>query len=236
MTGLLQADLLAYYADGVEVDAAALVDQAGHAGVVASDLANVGFETGTSITRTEFGSAPFTPAGPTAGSASASQWLFARATVVQATPDTLTDYFGFTVTALPGSVLSLSELRFDRTNRANEAGGIITTYQVFVSVDGGVFTSMGSDSITAPATLSTFLDPATTQITDLSTLSSATSVEFRIALGDNSNLASKSSWVQGIQLSGQVVPEPSAAGLFLLGGLALRFLRSPRPPAGAATN
>ena len=208
--------LLAYYVDGVDIDSAALIDQAANGDVTASNLSNVGFEGGTSITRTEFGTGPSTPAGPTAGSGVGSEWLFARANATQPNPGTTTDYFGFTVSANTGT-LNLTDLVFDRTNRANTSGGINTTYEVFVSVDSAPFASFGSDTITAPAVLGTFLDPATTQTTDLSSITGASSVEIRIALGDNSGVASKSSWVQGIQLNGTVVPEPGMLGLSLVG-------------------
>jgi hypothetical protein len=220
--------LLAYYVDGTDEDAAALVDLASAASVAASNLSNVGFEGGGSITRPSFGAAPLTPAGPTAASAAGSEWLFARANRTQATPGTNTDYFGFTIDMDEAGWMDLSDLTFDTTNRANTGGGINTTYEVFAAVDGGLFNSLGFTSITAPSTLNTFLDPAFTHIVDLTSIMGAKSVELRIALGDNSGVASKSSWVQGIQVYGDVtvIPEPSTLVLSAFGLVGL--LRSSR--------
>ena len=224
LTHTVRADLLAYFGDGVVADAAAFSDLAGNSSVIVSALQMVDFQDSAArITRTEFGAAPFTPAGPTAGSGVGSEWFFARANVIQSTPSSTTDYFGFTVSAI-GGTLELDDLVFDRTSRANEPGGIITTFDVFVSVDSGAFNSFGSDTITDPGTLNVF-GPATTQTTDLSSITGASSVEVRIALGDNSGLPSKSSWAQGIQLNGTVVPEPGTTGYLVAGMLTIGFLR-----------
>jgi hypothetical protein len=222
--GAARAAMLAYYVDGTDADAAALPDLAGAAGVTAGDLANVGFEGGSNITRTSWGGAGNTPAGPTAGSSAGSEWLLARANFVQATPDTLTDYFGFTVTADTGMVLDPAALTFDWAVATNQdAGGIISNYEVFASADGGAFSSAGSGGPISLTTNPTFLRPAVTESLDLSSLPLATSYEFRIALGDNSGLNSKGTFLQGIQLEGdaEAIPEPVTMALLGLAAYGL---------------
>ena len=205
LAGSARAASLVYFVNGSDADAAALNNLTMTPDFTVSTLDNVGFEGGTSITRTEF-SAPSTPAGPTAGSAVGSEWLFCRGTTTQGTPDTTTDYFGFTVTADSGKMLNLNDLTFDVTNRLNTTGSLTTQCDIFASVNGGAFTSYGLYSTTAHTAQNVFLTPETV-VTNLSGITGANSVEIRIAMGDNSGMTSKASWIQGIVLDGAVHTE-----------------------------
>jgi hypothetical protein len=211
---------LANYVNGTDADAAALPDLANAPSVTAANLVPVGFE--SDITRTSWGGAGNTPPGPTEGSAAGSEWLLARANTVQGTPGTNTDYYGFTVSGIGGGQIDPSELSFDWTVSTNQdGGGIISNYEVFASADGGAFSSVGSGGPISVTGLRTFLRPAVTESLDLSALAPASSYEFRIALGDNSGANSKATWLQGIRLQGDVVPEPSTLAIWGLGLLGL---------------
>ena len=187
---------IASFVDGTDADAAALANLSGAADITVSSLANVGFEGGGYITRSEFGHPA--PGGD--------EWLFARANVVLSTPSTSTDYFGFTVTSDTDQRIFLGNLTFDRTLARNEGGDISTKFEVFVSVNGGDFISFGNETmghIDGTDPVNTFLTPKT-QTNDLSAIQSARSVKIRIALGDNSASAGKSSWIQNINLEGSL--------------------------------
>lgn len=199
-----RSDLLAYYCDGTDIDAAALIDLAGHADATAGNLQAVGFQGGNYISRPSFGAS--TPAGPTAGSSTGSEWLFARASYVQTTPGTGTDYFGFTVTP-DLAPLALFSLTFDWVIVSARNGSFDAQCQVFVSVDGGAFvglTPISSDSITVPSGgPSHTFGSVNTIVTDLTGIGNpATSMVVRICLGDDSSRAGQAQFVQGIKLEG----------------------------------
>jgi len=227
-----QAALVASYVDGTDADAAALTNLAGPITGIATvtDLSNVGFEVGNSITRSEFGLAPSTPAGPTAGSSTGSEWLFARDSVTQDIAGTTTDYFGFTVTADVGETLGLTNLKFDFVARANQTAAYGTySTQVFYAADGGSFVSIGSP-VSSEATASNVWAPLTSADIDLSTITGANSFEFRIGIGDGGlNTVGGAAWVQGIQLNAVAIPEPSSyaliGGLLALGCVVVRRRR-----------
>ena len=199
-----RSDLLAYYCDGTDIDAAALIDLAGHADATAGNLQAVGFQGGNYISSPSFGAS--TPAGPTAGSSTGSEWLFARASYVQTTPGTGTDYFGFTVTP-DLAPLALFSLTFDWVIVSARNGSFDAQCQVFVSVDGGAFvglTPISSDSITVPSGgPSHTFGSVNTIVTDLTGIGNpATSMVVRICLGDDSSRAGQAQFVQGIKLEG----------------------------------
>ena len=213
------AAVIASYVDGTDADSAALAELTSSVGVTASALSAVGFTGGTSITRTEFGAAVSTPAGPTAGSSAASEWLFARSRnstgTSNTTPGTSTDYFGFTVAAANvGETLDLNTLKFDFV----AVGDVTGLARLFVNVDSGGFNAIGSEF---SATATSGFGTVTQASVDLSSITGATSVEFRIGLGDNRDTDGAATYLQGIQLDANVIPEPSAA---LLGGLGLLAL------------
>jgi len=195
------APKFAYFNDGTAADADALTNLATVAYVTVSDL-SVNRVNDGNITRTEFGGASSTPAGPTAGSAAGSEWLFFRSTVIDASaPVSTQDFFGFTVTADYGKALNLDNLKFDLTTIAGNSGSTnyTATAQVFVAVDGGAFTAIGSSvSSTAAAVGWGTLESVNV---DLSTIMNASSVEFRVGLGDNMDNSSAATWVQGLQLN-----------------------------------
>jgi hypothetical protein len=203
---------IASYTDGTAADTAALTNLAPPVSGIAavSDLAGKGFEGSlnptASTTRNEFGGTP-TPAGPTAGSAAGSEWLFARSSFMGDAPGTTTDYFGFTVTADAGKTLTFDSFTFDLVgiNNANSTPWTFTA-QLFVAVDGGAFTSIGS-AVTSNATDTEDEFAAVKSVTiDLSGMAGANSVEFRLELGDDLKSSSRAAYVQGIQLNGTVVP------------------------------
>ena len=200
----VQAERIASYNDGTDADADALINLASAASVTVTDLSPVGFEiaSGLDITRTGYDAT--SPAGPTAGSSIGSEWLFARASkILSGAPRTTTDYFGFTVTADSGKMLDLTNIKFDLVSTANASPAYaeIYTAQVFYSVDGGAFASIGSSvSSTAPS-VSDVWSSITTANIDLSTITGASSVEIRIGLGDaGTSDTNGAAFVQGRQM------------------------------------
>ena len=117
-------------------------------------------------------------------SAAASHWLHGPANGVGNTPVNTDDYFSFTVTADDWKDLDLTDLTFDITALlgSSSAGGLATTFEVFVSKDFGAFGSYGTISITNN-TKGSVLTPQTVVI-DLSAITGVGSVEIRIALGN----------------------------------------------------
>jgi hypothetical protein len=211
-TGTSPTDLIASYVDGTDADAAALVELTNNPDVTASALSRVGFLSGDETdrtTRNEFGSGNTTPAGPTAGSSSGSEWLFARGNSGGGLPTDLTpvstdDYWGFTVTANGSETLDLNRLKFDFVaGMANQSSDYEGVAQVFIDVDGGGFNPIGSPfSVTATDALS--FGTVVEADVDLSSITGASSVEIRIALAADENNAGKGLWVQGIQLDDNV--------------------------------
>ena len=214
------ADLLAFYADGTDADAGALLNIApANTDITVSDLSDVGAQTGdpSRITRPSF--ATDTPVGPTAGSSVGSEWLEARSLENNGTPGTADNYFVFTVDAEPGLALDLTSLKYDFWVSSGSGFATEATVEAFVSVDGGSFVSVGSVS-SADTGASDFTAAVGTANFDLTSFSGAESVEVRLGVGYSSGIsASVSGFVQGIQLEGDVVPEPGSLALLGLGGL-----------------
>ncbi|MEM1085180.1 MAG: hypothetical protein AAGI48_13795 [Verrucomicrobiota bacterium] len=214
-TSSSNAQLLAYYGDGLLEDGAAEANLASPPaeitvsaldsfGVLAGTL-DTGDDTGgdsSRITRPSFGTT--SPTGPTAESSEGSEWFECRSRENQA-PITPTDnYFFFTLAADPGSAIDLTSLKFDFWLSAAGAAAPEADAEAFVSVDGGGFTSVGS--INATDTLGAGnAAPVSTANFDLSSITGAATVEVRICIGYTvGNDNSTSGFVQGIQLEGAV--------------------------------
>jgi hypothetical protein len=236
MTFLASASLghsavLASYADGSAADDSALLNVAAvSTSYATSALGDNNASDGG--TRTEFGvTAGNTPAGPTAGSSAGSEWLFSRASKIPSTPSSTANYYSFTVTASPGFTLDLTNLLFDMVSAvSSDPGGLNSSAQVFYATNGSsTFTPIGSavtSSVLSTAPLHSYSAVTTANI-NLSTLTGLNSVSIRIGMADNSGSPSKGTFVQGIQLNGTAVPEPSSLGL-LAGGIVLLAARRRR--------
>ncbi|MEM1085179.1 MAG: BNR-4 repeat-containing protein [Verrucomicrobiota bacterium] len=202
------ADLLVYFGDGTDADAAALLNLApAVANTTVPDLDDVGAQTGdpSRITRSSF--AGDLPPGPTAESPVASEWLEARSTENQGTASPNDNYFFFTVTADPGFVLNLDTLKYDFVITSNSTSLVgEAKVEAFIAVDGGAFTSFGSiTAIDDGLSLTEHGTPVSANL-DVSSVTGAQSVEIRLGVGylqGNSN--SISGFAQGIQLEGSVV-------------------------------
>jgi len=198
---------LASYIDGMAADDAALRNLATASYCSANGLEAVGFDGGAMVTRSEFGRSGLTPAGSTARSSTGSEWLFARSTSIDDTPESTSDYFGLIVIADTGKTLALTNLTFDLTSVANDDTATGTTYtaQVFVAVDGGDFAPVG-DPVRSTVGARGW-GALTSANIDLSSITGASSVEIRIALGDGGcKSTSGAAFVQGIQAKGSVIP------------------------------
>jgi len=220
------AALFANYVDGTDVDTAAYTNLASSVvGVTVTNLAPFGLEGGVNVTRDSF--AAVTPAGPTAGSAAGSEWLFGREGLAIGAASSTDNYVAFTITADPGNTLSLTNLVYDYYATSNEVALLFEGQaEAFISVDSGAFNSFGSVSSSDVDGVLLNNGAVVTANLDLSSITGASSVEVRVAFGNagtNSgvNLFGGTGFVQGIQLNGDVVPEPSTALLGVLGALGL---------------
>ena len=218
------AATIAYYVDGTDADAAAFTNlAAADPDFTVTDLSQVGL---TNSTETSI-NGNLTPAGPTAGSAAGSEWLFASSGSMgnTANPDddpfvsgavSSDDYYSFTVTGNGGVTVDPSSLKFDLVLMRSSVSTQFINYSVFASANGGAFTSVGDgfkDFDTVDVSSVSTID------LDLSSLADSSSYEFRIALADQTSQNNRHALIQGIQFD--VVPEPSIA---LLGSLSLLTL------------
>ncbi|MEM9347654.1 MAG: PEP-CTERM sorting domain-containing protein [Planctomycetota bacterium] len=229
------ADLLVFYGDGTDADAAANTNLATSvANTTTSDLSSLsvlagsgpGTNTGgdtTRITRNEFGGLSFQPlpAGPVAATATEVEWFEARSGENQGPASSTDNYFSFTIDADSGFALDLTSLRYDyfiASNFTNVTG--TADVEAFISVDGGSFNSFGSITATDAGNVADEPGSIVTANLDLSSITGAESIEVRLGVGFSAgNSNGITSFLQGIQLEGDVVPEPSSLALLGLGGL-----------------
>lgn len=227
----VDADVIAFYGNGTDADAAALPNAAAAvAGVTVSDLADVGAQTGdpARITRPSFGTD--TPIGTVAGSAQGSEWFEARSTENQGAPSSVDNYFFFTATADAGSALDLVSLRYNWwVSPANDGLVAEAAAEAFISVDGGAFTSVGSVTAIDNDNVGAVAAAPVTANFDLSAITGAQSVEVRVGIGySQGNSNAISGFAQGFELDANVVsavPEPGSLSLFGLIGVGLLVRR-----------
>lgn len=230
-----QASLISYFADGTDNDVAALTSKVAPLGATVSALSVISLSDGAqNITRTSFtnnevaGSANLiTPAGPTAGSSAESQWLAARSNTADGLlnpPSSTTDYFGFIIAGTGGNTLNLNAFKFDMAVM-NTSGATTANAALMVSVDGGAFSQYGTTLSLSQAVVG--VSAVTTKTIDLSSITGANSVEFRLNVSDNRGLSVAAHVYQGLQLDGSIVsvPEPTTMALVLLGGMGLLAAR-----------
>jgi len=231
--GSANAALLAYYADGTDANIAAFTNlAAANPDFTVSNLSQVGL---TNDTTTLFGGS--TPAGPTAGSSSGSEWLFNRGGTVGGgnpvpAPVSTDDYFAFTVAGVGANLVDPEEVRFDIVMMTNNNTRMTTRYSLFASTDGTTFTEVGTGSIFQDTTPVGTVDTA---VFDLTTLADASSYEFRIALRDQSSQNNKGTAIQGIQFEdATVIPEPASLALLGVGSLLIAGRGRPRHRGSAS--
>jgi|GEM_PF-1846495 len=223
---IANAVLIGSYVNGTDVDADAFTNLApAVTGATVTDLVNFGLEAGGNITRTSFN--VDTPAGPTAGSSMASEWLFGRIGNPGGTGFVAADsgnfYTGFTITADTGNALDLTDLVFDYYGTSNDSNLLFMGQaEAFLSVDGGAFTSFGSVVSNDTDAVIGNNGPVVTADFDLSSITGAETVEVRIAFGTDGSTAganpfAATGFVQGIQLNGEIVPIPEPSSIALIG-------------------
>ncbi len=228
------AAVLATFVNGTDQDAAALGNKTTPTtGYTVTALSNVGFEGGTSITRSEFGTGnPTTPAGSVAGSSAGSEWLFQRSSFTATTPVSTDDYYSFTITGTGGNSFNLTNLRFNFVVAVNDnvpgtAESLAATARVYANIDGGGFNAIGSAVSASDDDSAAGFGSVQTANINLSSITGASTVELRIGVGDDANEGSRASWIQGIELNGNVIPEPSSSAL-LLSALSIMAFRRRR--------
>ncbi|BCU78414.1 PEP-CTERM sorting domain-containing protein [Luteolibacter sp. LG18] len=156
-------------------------------------------------------------------------WLFANASNdgTNGTASSTADYFSFSL-ATPGTeTLTLANLTFDYgvgTNSTAQSGTFY--YAVFASVNGGAYSQVGSTFSTGNLNLTqNTTNSIGNQSVNLSSISGADSVDFRIWVGSTNASSATGSIFRNIVVNGTVVPEPSAALLGCLGSLAVLLRR-----------
>lgn len=190
---------------------------------------NISFQSNLRF-RVDFGGAGVTPAGPTAGTNSGSNWMqWAKSAIDD--PLTATDnYAGFGITiGAAADGITLGDLAFDLAGGAanNVTGGIDVNYQVFAEINSGGFSAVGSPSgfiqLLANDTINAFspVEIGSVSLSSLGALSTGDTINIRIAVQseDNVGLANIGLFMQGIKLETVVVPEPGSLALLGLGGL-----------------
>lgn len=150
----------------------------------------------------------------------------------------------FSVQALPGCTVQLSDLTFDLgydTSLANAGQGnyqkpVVTLYY---SLDGGTYVALGTVNGLSDVTTPTAWDSVSGHYIQggvsisfssdplfLSALDDSASVYLKLAFADNSNSGSRTAYIDNIVLNGTVtgtaVPEPSTTA-FIAAGAALIF-------------
>jgi hypothetical protein len=223
LAGFANAATLVQYHDGTTSTTAYNVA----AGITGSGLSYAG--NGADTFRTSFGGAGATPAGPTAGTASGSNWRLWRKSNITEALSASDNYAGFTINiGAAADGITLGDLTFDLAGGgANSAtGGIDVNYQAFAQVNGGGFSAVGSPSgfiqLLADATINSF-SPVVTGTVDLSSLgalSAGDTVDIRISVQSEDGVGSTNIglFMQGIKLV-DAVPEPGSLVLVGIGGL-----------------
>lgn len=229
------AAIIASYADGSSSGSAAYTNLTGSTIATVTDLNSVGLDGLTTSTRSDGRAPSATEIADALPGGSDNNWISASAgAVAGGGAVSTTDYLGMTIGINEATTLaSLGFQAIDGSgyNGANlRNGGLVTTYSLFYSLNGGAFTQIDSSKSSAAWTGtsgaesngSAFLGPQSGITFDLSligALVATDSVELRLNLQDTSNLSPKTNFLNSIQLT--TVPEPSAA---LLGGLGMLAL------------
>ena len=226
------AATLATYIDGASYPDTNTPAASSDANVTASNMSFVGLSGGFGgPVRDAFGSVPIGGAGDT------SFWYVVNgqqdlAADPGAGGNPTGDYYGFTVTASAGNTLDLTSIAFDwgsGNNDGSTLSGGTFGYRVFASVDGGAFTSVGSDSVTTDVASGAWVDhtSANIDLTGLAATVDGGNVEFRIQPITSSASPGVMNAFQQFNINGDVVaiPEPSSTALLGLGGLALMLRR-----------
>jgi hypothetical protein len=211
LAGLAQSQsavLLGDYVDGAtDYTAYPIPNLVSSPPITVSSLSQVGNpETGANVTRSEFGAGNPTPGG--------TEWLLWRTQSMADTPSSTDDYYRVTLEASPGG-LNLSGVSFDMVLAKANTSNFTVSYSVFVSVDSGAFTSLGTGSMTHSGANNSFTTPVTQSI-NLSSIVGATTADIRIAWGDGgASSASQALFVQNIEVT--AIPEPSTVAALFLG-------------------
>ncbi|SHJ78107.1 PEP-CTERM protein-sorting domain-containing protein [Rubritalea squalenifaciens DSM 18772] len=221
-----QAATLVHFVDGTDADDLALTTNNApvSADYSVSNLTANGFQTGSVITRTEFGAGNDIP-GATG------EWLFQRGAYTGGSANSDSDYYGFTVTNNSGTGLNLDAFSFDAISVTNDANQfIIAEFQLYYQIDGGGFSTIGStfaaESPTGVTANVSEFSPKITPSIDLSgigAVADGSTIEFRLSVHDNSGSQAKASFIQNIELT--AVPEPSSTALIGLSGLSFLLRR-----------
>ncbi|MFD0896036.1 PEP-CTERM sorting domain-containing protein [Luteolibacter ambystomatis] len=159
-------------------------------------------------------------------------WLFANASGdgTNGTASSTADYFSFSLSTPGAETLSLTSFTFDYgvgTNTTGQSGNF--HYAVFASVNGGAYAQIGSTFSTGNLSLTqNVTNVIGNRSVDLSSITGADSVAFRVWVGSTNASASTGSIFQNIIVNGSVVPEPSAV---MLGGLGVLVLMRRRRAA-----
>ena len=188
---------------------------------------NISFQSSSEF-RASFGGAGVTPAGPTAGTSSGSNWRLWRKGII-ADPLTATDnYAGFGITiGAAADGITLGDLAFDLAGGAanGATGGIDVNYQVFAEINSGGFSAVGSPSgfiqLLANNTTNAFspVEIGSVSLSSLGARSTGDTINIRIAVRSEDSVGDNNIglFMQGIKLV--VVPEPGSLALLGLGGL-----------------
>ncbi|MBI1367054.1 MAG: hypothetical protein GC162_00220 [Planctomycetes bacterium] len=157
---------------------------------------------GSESWRTSFGSAGATQPGPLAGSAAGSNWRFWRAINLNDVASSTSDYAGFAFDFTSADLLSPTTLSFDLAAASDNAGTINGEYNVFVSKNGGAFTSLAAGTGVSLTTSGGWaVNTVVANVASVGTIRNGDHLEFRIGLGDNSTSNSKGVFLQGIALA-----------------------------------
>ena len=235
-------DVLVSYHDGTA--GTAPVAQA--AGITAT---NISYESNDAF-RTSFGGAGATPAGPTAGTASGSNWRLWRKSAIDSTLSSADDYAGFSFdVGAAAAGMGLTTLTFDLAAGAanNAAGGMEVAYEVFTQVNGGGFISRGGQTTLTELLADNERDQFSEVLTGVVDLSGVgalqlnDTVDIRIALAneDNEGQANIGLFMQGVELKGAFasgpdgdIPEPATMCMLSLAFAGLGgYVRRRRKPA-----